>query len=145
METIRRLINIKEESRALDLGIWQWLESLVVSLGEEGMSSDESDVDEQTGTEVLYANKMNWRRNVEGEMDMIDEQRKIDKDLFSRKGSKPTRRLRPSNANESRRDPPKGLFRALYQKEWLETHKDKRSLEIRKENFEWMKINCRRK
>ena len=93
METIRRLISIKEESQALDLGIWQWLESLVVSLGEEGMSSDESDVDEQTGTEVLYANKINWHRNVEGEMDMIDEQRKMDKKLFSRKGSKTMRCL----------------------------------------------------
>jgi hypothetical protein len=139
------MIRIKEEDRALDLGIGQWLESLVIGLGEEGMSSDESDTDEQTGTEVFYANKIIWRKNVEGEMDMIDEQRKNDKELFSRKGSRPTRRLRPSNAKESRRDPPTGLFRAMYKKEWLEKHKDKRSLDIRKGNFDWMKINCRKR
>ncbi|KAF8120035.1 hypothetical protein EV363DRAFT_1084675, partial [Boletus edulis] len=64
-----------------DLPVWQWLQSLIRLLGEHGMSSEESSV--ENGVEnVLHVKKMDWRRNIDRELDIIDLQRLVDEDLF---------------------------------------------------------------
>jgi len=55
IKTIDRMIKLKEDDEdASDLEIWEWLKSLFETLGVEGVSSDESEVDEATGDEVYY-------------------------------------------------------------------------------------------
>ena len=76
-----------------DLAIWEWLQELVCSLGVDGMSSDESEDDDDT--EILYRVKsMPWRRDIRKELDIIDAIRVKEKGMFSRQGSKPAKRIR---------------------------------------------------
>ena len=48
-----KLIDIKESKHASDTPIWEWLCQLIKTLGEDSTSSDESEVDEQTGYTIL--------------------------------------------------------------------------------------------
>ena len=45
MTTLERIIDIKVEEQASDEAVWRWLSMVVEKLGEDGMSSDESDTD----------------------------------------------------------------------------------------------------
>ncbi|KAG1865296.1 hypothetical protein F4604DRAFT_1538517, partial [Suillus subluteus] len=54
---------------------------LVRTLGEAGMSSEESDVENDIET-VLRVKNMTWRRAIERELDIIDHQRMLDDDIF---------------------------------------------------------------
>ena len=69
------MIELKKEDDAKDLSVWQWLLDLLGHLGEDGMSSEESDIDAQTGMEVYYVKKMAWRRDVGHEMRVINRER----------------------------------------------------------------------
>ncbi|KAG2054469.1 hypothetical protein BDR06DRAFT_854248, partial [Suillus hirtellus] len=64
-----------------DLPAWQWLQRLVRTLGEGGMSSEESDVKNDIET-VLRVKNMTWRRAIERELDIINHQRMVDDDIF---------------------------------------------------------------
>ncbi|KAG1830053.1 hypothetical protein DFJ58DRAFT_632439, partial [Suillus subalutaceus] len=64
-----------------DLPAWQWLQRLVKTLGESGMSSEESDVKNDIET-VLHVKNMTWRCAIEQELDIIDHQRIMDDDIF---------------------------------------------------------------
>jgi len=76
------IITIKSEDLHDDLLSWKWLQRLIKTLGEDGMSSEESSV-ENSVTNVLRVKNMDWRRNIEKELEIIDLQRVIDKDIFS--------------------------------------------------------------
>ncbi|KAG1880916.1 hypothetical protein F4604DRAFT_1547564, partial [Suillus subluteus] len=95
-EVEQRLITKKDESLKVtrqttcrkntdedeeDLPAWQWLQKLVRTLGEAGMSSEESDVKNDIKT-VLRVKNMTWRRAIERELDIIDHQRMLDDDIF---------------------------------------------------------------
>jgi hypothetical protein len=141
------VIDIKESEGASDIPIWRWLRQLIKTLGEEGTSSDESEVDEQTGHTLYRVHKMPWRRNIDFEISMIDKLRFHDKDLFPKKGSKPQPRSRSDrNQDSSRKTPPKGLPKAVYNSEWLakQSQRDKGRLEISKLRFGWMTLGQRR-
>ncbi|KDR78694.1 hypothetical protein GALMADRAFT_1364983 [Galerina marginata CBS 339.88] len=143
VETIKRTIERKRDEGATDIAIWEWLETLVTQLGPEGMSSDESDIDDNTGTEVLYVRSLNWRRSAEKELDFIDKQRRTDRELFSNKGSKPTLRLRKSGYGNTRRNPPKGKSKSLFDKHFLANYKNAKSLKLKKgdgETLQWLNI-----
>ena len=143
MDILEKMIDIKESEDATDTPIWIWLRRLIKTLGEEGTSSDESDVDEQTGYTIYRVHKMLWRRNVNFEISMINKLRFQDKELFSNKGSKPLPRLRNDrNDDSSRETPPKGLPRAVYNNDWIakRSRLEKRRLEIPREPFEWMSL-----
>ncbi|KAG1906069.1 uncharacterized protein F5891DRAFT_934860, partial [Suillus fuscotomentosus] len=60
---------------------WRWLQRLIRTLGEGGMSSEESDVENDIET-ILRVKNMTWRRAVEREMDIVDHQRLMDDDIF---------------------------------------------------------------
>jgi hypothetical protein len=107
------------------------------------MSSDESEVDEETGTEVLHVKFLDWRRRCEKEMDILDKQRRADKELFSNKGSKPIPRLRRQEYGNTRRDPPIEKPKALFDKTYLENHKNERSLEFAGKMPPWLNITGR--
>jgi hypothetical protein len=108
------------------------------------MSSDESDVDIDTGTEVLYVRNLDWRKKgVIGPMDMIDKQRRMDKELFANKGSKPILRLRKSTNGNTRRNPPTEKPRNLFEKSYLEKHKNVRRLKLSDKRISWLNIDGR--
>ncbi|KAG1901558.1 uncharacterized protein F5891DRAFT_931587, partial [Suillus fuscotomentosus] len=75
--TRRRNTDDKEE----DLPAWQWLQQLVKTLGECGMSSEESDLENDIET-VLRVKNMVWCRAVERELDIVDHQRLADDNIF---------------------------------------------------------------
>jgi hypothetical protein len=130
----------KTDEGASDIAIWEWLEKLVMTLGPEGTSSDESDVDEETGTEILYVKSLDWRRSCEKEMDIVDRQRRADRELFSNKGSKPTPRLRKQSRGNTRRKPPLEKPKALFDRKYLENHRNERSLKFSGEKMTWLNI-----
>ncbi|KAI5996701.1 hypothetical protein EDD15DRAFT_2123052, partial [Pisolithus albus] len=64
-----------------DLRSWKWLQRLINTLGEHGMSSEESSV--ENGIEnVLRVKKLEWRKNIDKELEIVDLQRILDKDIF---------------------------------------------------------------
>ena len=130
----------KTDEGASDIAIWKWLKKLVMTLGPEGTSSDESDVDEETGTEILYVKSLDWRRSCEKEMDIVDRQRRADRELFSNKGSKPTPRLRKQSRGNTRRKPPLEKPKALFDRKYLENHRNERSLKFSGEKMTWLNI-----
>jgi len=143
IKTIDRMIKLKEEDEdASDLEIWEWLKSLFETLGIEGVSSDESEVDEATGDEVYYVKSMEWRADIDNEVDIVERQRRSDADIFRTKGVKPVKRVRGGRKGESRRAAPIMKPKSIYDKTWLTNlSKDqKQELQISKERFEWIRI-----
>jgi len=52
-------VALKADLQDDDLPMWQWLQSLIKLLGEHGMSSEESSV--ENGVEsILHIKKMDW-------------------------------------------------------------------------------------
>jgi len=139
---VEGIIALKKEGNAEDLDAWKWLLRLLGHLGEDGMSSEESDIDERSGMEVYYVKEMIWRKNIDREMNLIDKERTKEKRLYSKKGAKPMSRIRNGTKGHTRRPGPKGLPKKLYAKNWLEglSKADVRDLEISDEKFPWMTI-----
>jgi hypothetical protein len=137
------MIDLKMEDDAQDLGAWKWLLDLLDHLGEDGMSSEESDIDARTGMEFYYVKEMTWRRDVQYEMTVIDNERHKEKQLFTKKGAKPMSRIRNGAKGGTRRSAPKGLSKTLYFKDWLAelSAAGQRSLEISDDKFKWMVIH----
>ena len=138
---LNNIITIKSEDLDDDLPSWKWLQHLIKTLGEDGMSSEESSV-ENSVTNVLRVKNMDWWRNIKKELEIIDLQRVIDKDIFSLQGSRPLPRKRAPDNPVTSRDPVMGLPKALYNSLWMselnERHKE--SLKISGEKFPWMKV-----
>jgi hypothetical protein len=104
------------------------------------MSSDESDVD---GLQVVFRVKiLPWRREKVAEyMQLIDEQRSINRDLWAPQGAKPVRRLRggPTQQLISKRIV-KELPASLYVEEWKKDTRRSIILQVSQEDFEWMHL-----
>ncbi|KAI6162799.1 hypothetical protein EDD17DRAFT_1756812 [Pisolithus thermaeus] len=117
------IVTMKSEAPDDDLRSWQWLQHLIKSLGEHGMSSEESSV--ENGIEnVLRVKKMEWWKNIDKELEIIDLQKRA-----------------PDNPTSSQA-PVAALPVALYNEEWISqlTECQRESLKISKEPFSWMKI-----
>ncbi|KAG1779844.1 hypothetical protein EV702DRAFT_1043718 [Suillus placidus] len=100
-----------------DQAVWAYLQSLVETLGKDGMSSDESE-HEDGEVQVFHLKKMPWRADVDHEMHIIDQQRLAGAANFTPRGSKPAKRFRNA-IQESSRPAIEGLPRALYNSSWL--------------------------
>ncbi|KAI6016177.1 hypothetical protein BKA83DRAFT_4546285 [Pisolithus microcarpus] len=87
------IVKLKTEGNEDDAGAWKWLQRLVKTLGEHGMSSDESDIGNDV-EEVLRVKNMGWRRSIARELDLVDLQQLVDTDIFAPQGSRPMRRIR---------------------------------------------------
>ncbi|KAI0338940.1 hypothetical protein BDW22DRAFT_1458217 [Trametopsis cervina] len=103
----------KVADNAPDAWAWQWLYRVVVDhLGEDGMSSDESE-GEELGVHMVYRKKrMPWRRNIDRELALVDRERMRDRENWAPQGSKPA--ARRSSELISVRPAVKNLPRALY-------------------------------
>lgn len=136
-----KIVTMKKETNSTDLVIWIFLHDLIVNLGEDGMSSDESDVDE-LGNQIFVAKDLPWRREMSSEMQMIDSEHRRLKRLKTNKGTPLTRRLRRVNTKESRRSAPTGLVRKLYKKAWVAAlpKDDLQELKISGVEFRWLNI-----
>ncbi|KAI5984007.1 hypothetical protein EDC04DRAFT_2615937 [Pisolithus marmoratus] len=136
-----RIVAMKSEDPDDDLRSWKWLQRLINTLGEHGMSSEESSV--ENGIEnVLRVKNLEWRKNINKELEIVDLQRVVDKDIFCSQGAKPLPRKRaPDNPNSSR-VPLTGLPTALYDDMWISqlTELQRESLKISKDPFPWMKL-----
>jgi hypothetical protein len=139
MHIVTCMIILKEGED--DLPLWEWLQSVLQNLGSDGMSSEESGVE---GIETVYRVKiLEWRRNMERELDIVDKQRLLDSDLFSPRGSKPVTRIRSPDNVASSRGPVPGLPRSFYDKKWLDRQSDnyrRMTLCVSQQQFKWFKL-----
>jgi hypothetical protein len=101
-----------------DLRIWKWLLSLVKKLGPEGMSSEDSDDNNDTEV-VLRVKRLPWRRNIKKELGLIDAMRLKEKGIFGSQGSKPVKRIPGDGWLISTREAPRFLPKELYNEDWL--------------------------
>ncbi|KAI6094165.1 hypothetical protein EV401DRAFT_2084644 [Pisolithus croceorrhizus] len=109
--------------------------------GEHGMSSEESSV--ENGIEnVLQVKKMEWQKNIDKELEIIDLQQILNKDIFCLQGAKPLPRKHAPDNPTSSQAPVTALPMALCNEEWILqlTEHQRGSLKISKEPFPWMKI-----
>lgn len=135
------LIKQTSDENREDLPAWQWLQQLVKTLGEGGMSSEESDTENQIET-VLRVKNMAWRHAIERELDIIDNQRLMDDDIFAPQGSKPMKRICAAGNPTTSRAQVDGLPKALYNDGWLAglTKCQAERLSISTQGFKWMKV-----
>ncbi|KAG1719474.1 hypothetical protein EDB19DRAFT_1648145, partial [Suillus lakei] len=63
-KVLKYLVELKSDQKHEDLAAWQWLQRLVKILGDHGMSSEESDVENKFEC-VLRVKNMGWRRGIE--------------------------------------------------------------------------------
>ncbi len=123
--------------------IWGFLFDLVDLLGADGMSSDESDLDDDGVTEIGKVKIMPWRvpRTVDF-MEMIDRYRKHP-ETRSLKGNKGMNRVRSERHNISRRPHVEGLPLALYKDAWrtIQPVSIQNRLQSVQTRWKWLDIN----
>lgn len=138
---VDHLVKQTSDENEEDLPAWRWLHRLIKTLGEGGMSSEESDVENDIET-VLRVKNMTWRRAIEREMDIVDHQRLVDDDIFAPQGSKPMKRIRAGGNLTTSRAQVDGLPKVLYSEGWLAglTKHQVDRLTISEEEFKWMKV-----
>ncbi|KAG2086530.1 uncharacterized protein F5147DRAFT_781593 [Suillus discolor] len=101
-----------------DQAVWAYLQSLVETLGKDGMSSDESE-HKDGEVQVFRLKKMSWRADINHDMHIIDQQQLVGAAAnFTPYGSKPAKRFRNA-IRESSHPAVEGLPRALYNSSWL--------------------------
>jgi len=128
--------------------LWEWLKEVILRLGIDGMSSEESDVDQNAvGVEVaIYRVKiLAWRRKMDDELALIDQARKYAVKNGPR-GTRPVDRRRSNINAASSRSPVPGLPEALYDSNWLSTRTreyKELTLKVTKEEFRWLKLSRR--
>ncbi|KAI5980495.1 hypothetical protein EDC04DRAFT_2917911 [Pisolithus marmoratus] len=91
---------------------------------------------------VLQVKNLEWQKNIDKELEIVDLQQVVDKDIFCSQGAKPLPRKRaPDNPNSSQ-VPLMGLPMALYDDMWISqlTKLQRESLKISKDPFPWMKL-----
>ena len=71
---------------ASEIKIWEWLNKVLDFFGVDGMSSEESE--EENNRTVFWVKIMYWRRDMVKYLDLIDAQRQQVPGLFSNAGSK---------------------------------------------------------
>ncbi|KAF8141792.1 hypothetical protein EV363DRAFT_1135275, partial [Boletus edulis] len=64
-----------------DINVWKWLQGVVQRLGEHGMSSEESDIENEV-EQVLRVKHMDWCCGIKHELDFLDLQCLVNIDVF---------------------------------------------------------------
>ncbi|KAI6004950.1 hypothetical protein EDD15DRAFT_2359881 [Pisolithus albus] len=91
------VVQLRTEAGSDDQMAWEWLQRLVKTLGEQGMSSEESAVENEIEC-VLHVKRMEWCRCIDCKLDIIDVEQVLDNNIFSPRGVKPVKRVRvPDN------------------------------------------------
>ncbi|KAG2365220.1 hypothetical protein BDR07DRAFT_1374482 [Suillus spraguei] len=130
-KVLEQVIELKKDGEDDDLPAWQWLQKLVKTLGDRGMSSEESDIKNDVEC-VLWVKNMAWRHGIEV----------LDNDIFAPQGSKPMKRIRALGNSMTVRNPVTGLPKALYNGRWIDglTGGQVERLNVSDETFRWMKV-----
>ncbi|KIJ33678.1 hypothetical protein M422DRAFT_264296 [Sphaerobolus stellatus SS14] len=82
-------------------------------LGIDGMSSE--DTDSSNVIQTIYCVKiMEWRHNIDYELDLIEQKQLVDDEIYCPQGSKPAHQRQLNNNHTSARDPVLGLPRYFY-------------------------------
>ncbi|KDR71178.1 hypothetical protein GALMADRAFT_144239 [Galerina marginata CBS 339.88] len=98
--------------------VWEHLDEVTATLGAGGMSSDESDVDDD-GQKIYFVKKMSWRKlGLVSRMISVDRDRNFKNCYENIVGSGPRPRKRRVNATETSRRPIPGLPVNFYNDGW---------------------------
>lgn len=119
MKIVADTISCKEQEGAADVRHWKWLKKMLETLGQDGTSSDESDREGAIDT-AYYAKKMLWRRNIERELNVLDDEQRRLATTQVKRGAKPVIRLRQLGIPSSR-EPVASLPISFYNEDWLVT------------------------
>lgn len=130
------MIELESARGSADAASWKWTAELLHHLRNDGMSSDETDVEDY---QVVYKVKdYAWRHpDIVQCMESIDEQR-LGVPVFSKRGAKPMKRIRGSGL-VSTRPPVNGLPSACYNPDWKDDPKNKLKVKMSKEPFRWVR------
>ncbi|KIJ49846.1 hypothetical protein M422DRAFT_246212 [Sphaerobolus stellatus SS14] len=144
VKTVKMTIVIDEDAQLNNGLAWKWLLKVLQQLGVDGMSSE--DTDNSNIIETVYRVKvMEWRRNMDFALDLIDQKRLVDDEIYCPQGSKPAHRRRYTNCRSSARDTVPGLPRSFYDDKWYEGLSESyrtRTMCVSKDQFEWLEILC---
>ena len=119
-QDVQHMIRIKKLERADDLFIWEWLGKLIEYLGPVGMSSDDTEFDDETMAKEYVARELPWRRNVAAPMKKIDRLRKRGGPLERARGATAESRVYRQNAVSTSRTPPMERSKDIFNSRWLE-------------------------
>jgi hypothetical protein len=114
---------------------------MLQTLGQDGTSSDESDHEGDIET-MYYPKTMPWRRNIERELKLVDDEYRRIVTTQVRRGAKPVIRQRRSGIRSSR-DPVTHLPISLYDEDWLASKSPlyiKRTLKPSNKTFKWREL-----
>ncbi|KIN98317.1 hypothetical protein M404DRAFT_31488 [Pisolithus tinctorius Marx 270] len=135
------MVKLKSGVQDDDIQSWKWLQCLIEMLGEHGMSSKESSV--ENGVEnILHVKNMPWHRNIDQELEIMDFQCILDTNVFSPQDSKPlTHKCAPDNPSTTH-SAAKALPLALYDGAWIAqlTKCEIEALNIPQQTFPWVKF-----
>ncbi|KAF8589289.1 hypothetical protein K439DRAFT_1612876 [Ramaria rubella] len=148
IKTAESMVALKKDAGATEVIIWQWLLDMLKTLGQDGMSSEESDETNDSIHSVLRPKNLPWRRNIEEELKILDDQRHLDQDILAPQGAKPVQQIRSPRNPQTNRKPRAGLPKIFYDKEWLSdqtTHYVKKILKVSSAKFSWMRIEVRKR
>ena len=102
------------------------------------MSSEDSEVEDQLEV-VLRVHAMPWRREMGNELEYIDSQRIMDREIFGRQGMRPMKRIR-GQGRVSTRKSVEGLPSTLYNPAWLNSDLARGvRLKVARTPFAWMR------
>jgi hypothetical protein len=138
LKVIELEIQVKRETEADDLPSWLYLRDLLVQLTPDGMSSDESGNEDR---QVVYFVKfVPWRREELAKyMEILENARVDDKDLWDPRGGRPGKRIRryTGNAIVSKRRVVQNLPRSLYSETWLNNGGNALRVKVDAGTFQW--------
>ena len=144
MKVVELEINLRKETGARDLRVWEYIKKLLVHLTPDGMSSDETTVVDHRV--AYYIKIIPWRREEVGEIMAILENARIDdKDLWDTRGGKPFPRIRnyAGNGLRSTRHIVKNMPRSLYSERWLSKVGNAARVKVSSETFKWVDVLLR--
>ncbi|KDR72073.1 hypothetical protein GALMADRAFT_213521 [Galerina marginata CBS 339.88] len=112
--------NVKKRDGSIDPG-WKATAEMIEELGPAGMSSDESEVDEETKKTTYKIRRRLWRAKACKErLLVVDSDRNITNAFGgARPGKQPRDRIRSTTATISKRGPKVGCPKNYYSREWV--------------------------
>jgi hypothetical protein len=141
VKLVTETIACKRQEKAADTGNWKWLKIMLETYGQDGTSSDESDREGAIET-AYYAKAMPWRRNIENELKLVDDENRRLATTQVRRGAKPVTRQRRSGI-VSTRDPVARLPIDCYDERWIATKSDlfiRKTLKVSNERLMWREL-----
>jgi hypothetical protein len=138
LKVIELEIQVKRETEAEDLQAWLYLRDLLVQLTPDGMSSDESGLKDRQ--RVYFVKFIPWRHEQVAEyLEILENARVDDKDLWDPRGGMPGKRIRRYTGNTivTKRRVIQNLPRPLYSETWLTNGGNALRVKVDAGTFQW--------